>query len=159
MDYNSQGVPTVGAEVDFVATEGKATEIFPTRSPTPAFAWKPFLFSFKGRVGRSHYWLRFALPVFFASFVAGFIDGFIGGFMDASGGDTWPPVFTILFSLALLWPSLAVGIKRWHDRDKSGWWILISLIPLVGAIWTLVECGFLKGTTGDNRFGADPVPA
>ena len=64
-----------------------------------------------------------------------------------------------LFSLIALWPSLAVYAKRWHDRGKSGWWTLIILIPIVGAIWMLVECGFLKGTDGANDFGADPVPA
>ena len=47
--------------------------------------------------------------------------------------------------------------RRWHDRDKSGWWTLIGLIPVVGAIWILVECGCLKGSDGPNRFGADPL--
>jgi uncharacterized membrane protein YhaH (DUF805 family) len=53
---------------------------------------------------------------------------------------------------------LCVYGKRWHDRDKSAWWILIGLIPFIGWIWVLVEVGFLKGTDGPNRFGEDPVP-
>lgn len=48
-------------------------------------------------------------------------------------------------------------IKRWHDLDKSGWWVLINFIPIVGGLWCLVECGFLKGTVGPNRFGPDPL--
>ena len=47
-----------------------------------------------------------------------------------------------------------VHIKRFHDRDKSGWWVLIGLIPIIGAIWLLIELGFLKGTPGPNRFGS-----
>jgi uncharacterized membrane protein YhaH (DUF805 family) len=46
-----------------------------------------------------------------------------------------------------------VYIKRFHDRDKTGWWVLIGLIPLIGPLWLLIELGFLKGTDGANRFG------
>ena len=53
-------------------------------------------------------------------------------------------------------PAILVYIKRFHDRDKSGWWMLIVLIPIVGAIWLLVELGFLPGTPGPNRFGPPP---
>src|SRR3546814_14546367 len=63
----------------------------------------------------------------------------------------------MLFNLAILWPGIVIAIKRWHDRDKSGWWILIVLIPIVGPIWALVENGFLAGTAGPNRFGPDPL--
>lgn len=65
--------------------------------------------------------------------------------------------FTILFFIfCLIWVDLANSVKRWHDRDKSGWWILISIIPIVGPIWALIECGFLPGTYGNNRFGPSP---
>ena len=53
--------------------------------------------------------------------------------------------------------TIIVGIKRWHDRDKSGWWSLIAFIPLIGFLWVLIECGFLAGTSGSNRFGEDPL--
>ena len=56
-------------------------------------------------------------------------------------------------NLLLLWPGIAVSVKRWHDRGKSGWWVLINLVPFVGWIWALVENGFLRGTVGENRFG------
>lgn len=108
-----------------------------------------FLFSFEGRIGRQTLWLRYMLPVIIAAVIVGVIDGLIG-----LGG-----ILVGVFQLAILWPSLAVYAKRWHDRDKSGWWTLISLVPVVGGIWMLVECGFLKGSDGANRFGNDPVPA
>jgi uncharacterized membrane protein YhaH (DUF805 family) len=62
-------------------------------------------------------------------------------------------VFSGIFALVALIPTVIVYIKRFHDRDKSGWWVLITLIPIIGAIWILVELGFLKGTPGLNRFG------
>jgi uncharacterized membrane protein YhaH (DUF805 family) len=59
-----------------------------------------------------------------------------------------------LFVLASIIPAILVDIKRWHDRDKSGWWMLITLVPIIGAIWLLIELGFLKGTPGPNQFGS-----
>jgi uncharacterized membrane protein YhaH (DUF805 family) len=56
-----------------------------------------------------------------------------------------------------LWWSLAVGVKRCHDRGKSGWWMLVTLIPIVGFIWWLVDLGILEGQEGENRWGPNPV--
>lgn len=64
-------------------------------------------------------------------------------------------VFLILLAPALV--NFAVLAKRWHDRNKSAWWAFIHLVPVIGVIWTFVECGFFKGTTGKNRFGLDPL--
>jgi uncharacterized membrane protein YhaH (DUF805 family) len=58
-------------------------------------------------------------------------------------------------NLLLTWPALAVSVKRWHDRDKSGWWVLINLVPLIGMVWTLIENGLLPGTPGPNPYGED----
>jgi len=58
-----------------------------------------------------------------------------------------------LWSLIILIPAILIYIKRFHDRDKSGWWVLIGLIPIIGALWLLIELGFLKGTDGPNRYG------
>ena len=60
-----------------------------------------------------------------------------------------------LFPLFIV--AIIVQIKRWHDLDKSGWWVLINFIPCLGGIWSLVLCGFMKGTVGQNRFGQDPL--
>ena len=61
-----------------------------------------------------------------------------------------------VFALVAIWMKLAVLVKRWHDRDKSGWWMLIGLIPLIGGLWILIECGFLDGTRGSNKYGLSP---
>ena len=60
-------------------------------------------------------------------------------------------------NLLLLWPALAVSVKRWHDRGKSGWWVLVALIPFVGWLWLLIENGLLRGDAGANRFGEPPT--
>jgi uncharacterized membrane protein YhaH (DUF805 family) len=62
-----------------------------------------------------------------------------------------------LFIFPLFIMSVIVEIKRFHDRDKSGWWVLINLIPCLGFVWFIVECGILPGTKGKNRFGPDPL--
>ena len=54
---------------------------------------------------------------------------------------------------------VAIGVKRLHDRNKTGWWMLIILLPVIGGLWYLIECGFLKGTTGPNTYGPDPLTA
>ncbi|WP_417430347.1 DUF805 domain-containing protein [Kiloniella sp.] len=67
-------------------------------------------------------------------------------------------LFSGIFSLLALIPSILILIKRWHDRDKSGWWTLIIFVPIIGSFWVLIECGFLRGTAGPNRFGASRFP-
>jgi uncharacterized membrane protein YhaH (DUF805 family) len=104
------------------------------------------LFAFQGRIPRKTYWLYGVLGMIGFSFVAGALLGIAGVPEMIAGG---------LPSLLILWPSLAISVKRWHDRDKSGWWVLIAFIPLVGFIWALVVNGFLRGTVGPNRFGED----
>lgn len=54
------------------------------------------------------------------------------------------------------WMLICMLIKRWHDRDKSGWWVLVNLIPYAGWLWSLIVNGFLEGTIGQNRYGSDP---
>lgn len=118
------------------------------------------LFSFKGRIRRSQYWLAALV----AGVVFGVLINVIIGFTFAANPGAleqgqFQPIVWIGMGLAyipLIWISLALAIKRWHDRDKSGWWVLIGLIPIVGGIWTLIECGFLDGTQGPNKFGPSP---
>ena len=51
------------------------------------------------------------------------------------------------------WMSLAITAKRWHDHNKSGWWTAIVMIPLIGPLWTFVECGLLEGDPYENDYG------
>ena len=56
-----------------------------------------------------------------------------------------------------LWPAVVISVKRGHDRNKSGWWVFINLLPIIGPIWALIEQGFRKGTEGPNDYGDDPL--
>ena len=123
----------------------------------------PSLFSFQGRIGRKTFWLT-ALALWAVYFVVLFGTIFASGGFEATAdqqpiADVNPIVMILLvpFLIVFTWCALAVQVKRWHDRDKSAWWLLVVGIPLIGFFWALVENGFLKGTEGDNRFGPNPV--
>jgi uncharacterized membrane protein YhaH (DUF805 family) len=105
---------------------------------------------FKGRARRKEYWF-FILFNLIASVVLTVID-FMTGLLDAELGIG---LLSGLYSLAVLIPSLAVTVRRLHDTDRSGWWLLIGLVPLLGAIMLLVFM-LLDSTPGDNRYGANP---
>ena len=103
--------------------------------------------TFGGRAIRSEYWY-WVLFVILAEIVTAIIDYGILGYQ----------ITTSLFGLAVFLPGLAVSIRRLHDLDRTGWWIFIGLIPLIGAILLIVwYCG--RGTVGANRFGPDLTPA
>ncbi len=104
-------------------------------------------FSVQGRISRKTYWLCL-LPVFVAYIIA--------SVMSEAGDDAIVGI-GVIAQFALIWPSVAIAAKRWHDRDKSGWWYLISFIPFIGPLWAIIELGFLSGTYGPNRFGHDPL--
>jgi uncharacterized membrane protein YhaH (DUF805 family) len=105
---------------------------------------------FNGRARRKEYWMFFLFNVIFAV-AANFLDGFLGiNFMAGLYG----PIY-LVYVLVMLVPGLAVAVRRLHDIGKSGWMILVVLIPLVGGIWLLVLLAS-EGNQGDNAYGADP---
>jgi uncharacterized membrane protein YhaH (DUF805 family) len=114
---------------------------------------KSLYLSMNGRINRSKYWLFGVVAFIIILVIAGVLD-MILGLSDPTTG--YGPV-TGIAALIMIYPSICIQGKRWHDRNKSAWWILISLVPVIGWLWALIECGFLRGTVGDNRFGADPL--
>lgn len=113
--------------------------------------------SFEGRIGRGTYWLKFFVPYLVITIVLNIIDMAAGLSIDDGMGGGGIGILSSIFALIGIWFSLAVGAKRCHDRGRSGWFQAIALIPIIGAIWLLIELGFLKGTEGENRFGPDPL--
>ena len=111
--------------------------------------WNYLFTSFEGRINRQPFWIATVILWVISWVVSGIGYGIFGQNVGAA--------ISGIVALILIYPSLAVGVKRWHDRGKSGWWILILLVPIVGALWYLIECGFLRGTDGANRYGADPL--
>ncbi|MAD04412.1 MAG: DUF805 domain-containing protein [Pseudoalteromonas sp.] len=114
---------------------------------TTTLSIKEILFSFKGRIPRKTYWYS-ALGMILASFVLMFLVALLTG-----GNESAISVIMLILYIPLIWVSLAIQVKRWHDRNKSGWWVLISFVPLIGPIWALIENGFLAGDEAENRFG------
>lgn len=104
---------------------------------------------FSGRARRKEYWM-FTLFASIISIVLTIVDFALFG----------SQVLSLIFSVAILLPALGVAVRRLHDTSRSGWWILISLIPLIGFIVMLV---FLcaDGVTGQNKYGSNPkeIPA
>jgi uncharacterized membrane protein YhaH (DUF805 family) len=145
-----------------------------------------FLFGFGGRINRAKYWLALVLyTVAWLIFAAVAIKllrvldkddpfDFLGG-----GLALW--ITGLSLALMVLWSSLATGVKRLHDRDKSGWWILLfwfapgvlsgaartaihggagvllTLASFAIGVWAIIELGFLPGTRGANFYGPDPL--
>lgn len=131
-----------------------------------------FYFSFTGRINRSAYWRKYLLfPIGFLILtllintlppdLQADLEAFHeatrrGRYLDFLDDTPFELVLIAISAILCIWASLAVTAKRYHDRDKSAWWMLIALIPIIGIIWLLIELGFLKGTDGPNRFGSDP---
>ncbi|WP_244135234.1 MULTISPECIES: DUF805 domain-containing protein [unclassified Burkholderia] len=108
---------------------------------------------FEGRARRAEYWY-FALLTSVVSIVCQVIT--MAG-RDASALSLLLMIVAAVVSLALVLPSLAVTVRRLHDTGRSGWFLLIAFIPIVGGILLLVwMCS--RGTNGPNRFGSDPIP-
>jgi uncharacterized membrane protein YhaH (DUF805 family) len=125
-----------------------------------------FYLSFEGRASRSQFWVLYFIPMLIA-----------GAILGTQGVQLYVPPVLVLASLShlistinltvipaswvihliLLWPSLAVSVKRLHDRNKSGWWFIIYLIPVIGTIWYFIEQGCL-GPVDNNEFGDTAAP-
>jgi uncharacterized membrane protein YhaH (DUF805 family) len=106
---------------------------------------------FSGRSRRKEYWM-FILGFVIAMIVVSILEGILG--MSGMVGGVYGPL-TLLLILGLFIPALACQVRRFHDQDKSGWFVLLGFIPLIGGLIVLVfMC--LEGTKGPNRFGEDP---
>ncbi|MFL6796857.1 MAG: DUF805 domain-containing protein [Xanthobacteraceae bacterium] len=106
--------------------------------------------NFTGRASRSAFWYWFLFAVLL-SIAASIIDQ-----VAFSHSDITP--ISSLVGLALLLPGIAVTVRRLHDTDRSGWWVLLWFIPIIGWIILIIwYCA--RGTLGPNRFGPDPLAA
>jgi uncharacterized membrane protein YhaH (DUF805 family) len=148
--------------------------------------WTTLLFNFNGRIDRGKYWL--AVLIYMAvwtTWIAGSLV-WLGGFdvenlLSFAGAALFIWLIGFFLLVVATWSGLAVGVKRLHDRDRSGWWILLfwlgpgilggwqtamagygggfmlSLAASAIAIWAFVELGCLAGTPGPNQYGPDPL--
>jgi uncharacterized membrane protein YhaH (DUF805 family) len=114
--------------------------------------------SFEGRIGRQQWWLG-SIVLAVISWVVSFVIQLVAGAPDPATGqmNTGGLIILLVVMIPFMYAGIALSAKRWHDRGKSGWWILINLVPIIGGLWALVENGFLRGTDGPNQYGADPL--
>lgn len=99
----------------------------------------------KGRVGRITFFLcqlAIALPLILLGVYEVNLENFIR--------------FPWIIYVVLAYPTIITQIKRWHDRGESGWWCLLTIVPF-GEIWVFIECTFLAGDEGENRYGEAPL--
>ena len=101
---------------------------------------------FTGRARRSEYWF-WTLFYIILSIIASMLD-------RAVFNTTYGSWFSAIVGLGLLIPSLAVAVRRLHDTSRSGWWILLGLIPVVGGIILIVF--YVQDSHGDNQYGPSP---
>lgn len=95
------------------------------------------IFSYRGRYTRSRFWGVYVVTILLAGSAALF------------------PLWVAFPYLAVLtWISIGAIVKRFHDRNKSGWWALVGFIPFLGSLWILVDCGLMEGSTTENEYGA-----
>ena len=132
------------------------------------------LFDFEGRINRAKYWLSFLIYIgsLIVLYILVVIVAALIGIPDLA------TIFIVVALVPVVISCTAVGIKRLHDRNKSGWWLLVfyllpSLLSNIGrfigfevvfqlagsvfSVWALIKLGFLRGTRGRNRFGSDPL--
>ena len=108
---------------------------------------------FSGRSRRKEYWY-FVLFNVIIGVALSVLDALIGTYNPSAGIG----LLGGIYSLAVLVPSIAVSVRRLHDIDRTGWWVLIALVPVVGAI-VLIVFHVLDSTPGPNRYGPNPKAA
>ena len=105
--------------------------------------------TFSGRARRKEYWM-FLLINLVVSVALALIDSLIGSVSESGMG-----LLSSVSSIGVLIPSLALSVRRLHDIGRTGWWVLISIIPVIGAVVLLVFM-LLDSEPGSNRYGANP---
>ncbi len=114
---------------------------------------------FNGRSARKEFWIFYlintvVIVVLEALMGASLVSSLTGGSNTVSPASSVLYGVVMLYSLAILLPSLAVGARRMHDIGKSGWWILINFVPLIGWIWFIILAA-TDSNSGQNKYGAN----
>jgi uncharacterized membrane protein YhaH (DUF805 family) len=145
---------------DFVSAKPAVSDVQPNPYQAPVSTTAPrrkkqgstggfikSLFSFNGRLPRSKFWAFQA--VWIVTIMV------LGGLMELLGDGATIIVVPVFF--LMIGPMIAVQVKRWHDQDRSGAFILVNFIPFVGGMIALIMLGAIPGTPGPNSYGPDPL--
>lgn len=123
----------------------------PPLAPSPSRStdsWRFVFLAWRGRLSRRSFWLHGVCGMLGAAL-----------YLSALLGIAGLPLTRVeaAVNVILLYPLVAVSAKRWQDRGRSPWWVLIALIPVIGWLWMLVDNGFVRGDSGPNRYGPPPA--
>jgi uncharacterized membrane protein YhaH (DUF805 family) len=119
------------------------------------------LWSWDGRIGRARFWLG-VLLVILLGMAFGVVACLLGIPLDTGTGPVAEEIslagalYLLAAFTAVAYAQLAVYAKRFHDRGKSAWWVLIAFVPLIGFLWIVIELGMLPGDPGPNLYGPPP---
>jgi len=116
--------------------------------PADTDSWVWIFFSLKGRLSRRSFWLYGVCGLLLGSIYLTLLAGILGLSRQRA---------EVVANVLLLVPAVAVSAKRWQDRDRSPWWVLVVLVPVIGWLWALVDNGFVRGTSDTNRYGPPPL--
>lgn len=108
-------------------------------------------FDFEGRTSRKYYWMFVLVNIVILIVIMQFEQLQLGGGSTYQGG-----VLSNLYNIFIFIPGISICVRRLHDINKSGWWILVFLIPIIGIIW-LIIFSIKKGDVGENKYGKPPV--
>lgn len=112
-----------------------------------------------GRIGRGKWWMGFVILLIAQLILMAILGS--AGMMSVDPVTLQPSsgywISMLILFAVMIWPSICLYGKRFHDRNKSAWWIMIAFVPIIGAFWLIIECGFLRGTEGPNDYGQDPL--
>ena len=128
LDWHGGRPPRHGDVVDFAPDGSRAAQIYPVEPEYVQPGFLTFYFSPRGRISRSQYWLKYFLPVFVIGIIIELIILSTG--KESGVGSAFDSLLN-LFYLVTLWPGIAILIKRIHDRNKTGWLVLLLYVPLV----------------------------
>lgn len=140
----------------YAALRADVAEHIPMATAQP-LSLAQMLFSFEGRMRRGKYWacsIGAWLAVMLTMVIIGVVIESVGRGHESIAGPIFA-VFSFLLFLPWCWSSFALQVKRLHDRGKSGWWMLLGLVPIVN-LWVVIEVGFWPGTPGPNDYGPPP---
>ena len=116
------------------------------------------LFSFQGRIGRRTFWVCLIGVSIVMTATAATVAWAIGNMVRQGVISPVSPHLTAFYVVGIpcLWPLLAVQVKRWHDLNRSGWWVFVNFVPMLGNMVSFVMCGLMPGTGDINKYGGMP---
>lgn len=119
-----------------------------------------FFFSPSGRIGRAQWWFGWLMPVTIASVAVILARKLVGVDMAAASPTNEFLAILVMFTFqsACVWVIFCLCAKRYHDRDKSAFWFFIVLVPVIGPVWQIIECGFLPGSEKSSEYGKSVSP-